>query len=212
MTKIIVVRHGQTKWNLGQVFRGTADVPLNETGKKQAGGLAKALRDYKISTVYSSPLSRATETAEAVAKKHGLEIKISSLLLDINYGQWQGVSHQEVEKKWPEIYKLWYQAPHKVKFPEGESLDDVRKKVKKFLEKIVSEHQGETIAAASHRVAIKILLCAALGIDNSHFWQLKQNTASFSILEYEKGVFSLACLNETCHLKDVAGGIDKADF
>lgn len=212
MTKIIVVRYGQTKWNVGQVFRGTADVPLNETGKKQAESLAQALSSYKIAAIYSSPLSRARETAEAVAKKQGLKFKISDLLLDINYGKWQGLPHEEVAKKWPKIYKLWHEAPHQVKFPKGESLDDVRKRVEKFLERAVLEHQRETIAAVSHRVAIKVLLCAALGIDNSHFWQLKQNTASFSIIEYESGVFSLACLNEICHLKEIAGGLDKVDF
>ena len=212
MTKIIVVRHGQTEWNVSQVFRGRADVPLNETGRKQAESLARALGFYKIKAIYSSPLSRAKETAEAVAKKQRLKVKVSKLLLDISYGQWQGLSHEEVRKKWPEIYQLWHQAPHQVKFPGGESLAEVRQRVEKFLGKAVLEHQSETIAAVSHRVAIKVLLCAALKIDNSYFWQLSQNTASFSVLEYENKAFSLTCLNEACHLKGIAGGVDKVDF
>lgn len=212
MTKIIVIRHGQTEWNIGQVFRGRADIPLNETGKKQAESLARALGFYKMAAIYSSPLSRAKETAEAVAKKQGLEVKISKLLLDINYGEWQGLTHEEVRKKWPKIYRAWHEAPEKVKFPEGESLSEVKKRVVQFLKKVVLKHQNETIAAVSHRVAIKVLLRAALGIDNSHFWQLRQNTASFSVLEYENKVFSLTCLNETCYLKGIAGGMDKVDF
>lgn len=212
MTRIIIVRHGQTKWNVGQIFRGRVDVPLNKTGKKQVQSLAAALSPYKISAIYCSPLSRARETAEIVAKTHRLEPKISNLLLDISYGKWQGLSHKEVVKKWPKVYKLWHEAPHKIKFPEGESLAEVRKRVEKFLDKVVSEHRGKTVVAISHRVAIKVLLCAALGLDNSYFGKFKQNTASFSILECENGTFSLTCFNEICHLKGVTQGIDKVDF
>lgn len=212
MTKIIVVRHGQTKWNIGQIFRGRADVPLNETGRFQAKSLAKALKSWEIVAIYSSPLLRAKETAEAIAKEKNLKVKISDSLLDISYGDWQGVSHDEVAKKWPKLYQLWQEKPDKVKFPKGESLNDVRKRVEDFLKKVVSEHKDKIVAAVSHRVAIKVLLCAALNLDNSYFWRFIQNTASFSILDYENKIFSLSCLNETCHLKEIAGGIDKVDF
>lgn len=140
MLRIIVVRHGQTKWNIGQVSRGRADVPLNQTGKLQAKSLAKALSGFKISAIYTSPLSRAKETAQAIAQKQNLKIKISDLLLDISYGKWQGLSHHQVAKKWPRLYQLWHETPHKVKFPGGESLADVRKKVKKFLKEVISQH------------------------------------------------------------------------
>lgn len=212
MTKIIVVRHGQTKWNIGQVFRGQADISLNKTGHLQARSLAEFLTDFPLKTVYSSPLSRAQQTAKPIAKKQKLKVEISDLLLDISYGKWQGLSHDKVAKKWPKLFKLWHQAPQKVKFPGGESLADVQKRIKAFLKMVIKKYPEGVIAAVSHRVAIKVLLCTALKLPLSYFWQFQQSTAAFSVLAYQEGLFSLVRLNETCHLKKIKGGIDRVDF
>ena len=104
MTEIILVRHGETEWNVAEIFRGRIDVELNETGIKQAELLAEYLSNVKIDAIYSSPLKRALKTAEIVAGSHKLDINITPGLTDFNYGKWQGLSHQEVKDKYKELY------------------------------------------------------------------------------------------------------------
>ena len=123
MVEIILVRHGETEWNAAETFRGRADVPLNETGLQQARLLGEYLRDEKIAVVYSSPLIRAVKTAAAVAAFHRLDVSIAADLIDIDCGQWQGLTLGEVEEKYGELYRDWQDTPEQVKLPGGESLE-----------------------------------------------------------------------------------------
>ena len=94
MTRIYLVRHGQTQWNKEEIFRGTTDVPLNESGLKEARLAAEALREEPIKAVYTSPLARANQTAEAIARIHRMEARVIDDLRDICFGEWQGVAHK----------------------------------------------------------------------------------------------------------------------
>ena len=100
MTEIILARHGETEWNVSEIFRGRIDVELNDTGSKQAQLLAEYLSQKKIEAVYSSPLQRALRTAEVIARHHKLEVAITPGLIDLDFGKWQGLSHQEVKDKY----------------------------------------------------------------------------------------------------------------
>jgi len=104
MTEIILARHGETAWNVAEVFRGRLGVGLNETGQKQAALLAEYLSNLGIEALYSSPLPRALQTAEAVARLCGLKVNIEARLTDFDFGQWQGLSLQEVREKYSELY------------------------------------------------------------------------------------------------------------
>jgi len=104
LTEIILVRHGQTAWNLGEVFRGRADVPLDKTGRRQAELLAEYLGLRKLDAVFSSPLVRALETAETITSRHRLAVEISSGLTDIDFGEWQGLAHSEVGERYADAY------------------------------------------------------------------------------------------------------------
>ena len=97
MTKVYVVRHGQTAWNLEEVFRGRMDIPLDETGKKEVHLAGEALKDETLHAIYSSPLSRSMETAENIAKFQNIEVKPLEAIIDISYGEWEGVSLAEVQ-------------------------------------------------------------------------------------------------------------------
>ncbi|MBM4450796.1 MAG: histidine phosphatase family protein, partial [Chloroflexi bacterium] len=92
MTKLLIIRHGRTEWNRVERFRGRADIPLDEVGRKQAEATASRIAEWQLNTVYSSPLRRAMETAEALARPAGLEVKKLPDIIDIDYGQWQGLS------------------------------------------------------------------------------------------------------------------------
>ncbi|MEW5944939.1 MAG: histidine phosphatase family protein [bacterium] len=201
--RIIIVRHGETAWNLEEVFRGRKDVPLNETGERQVEKLGAALKGEEISVVYSSPLSRSMATSRAVAHARGVEIVQSPELVDISYGEWEGMSNKEVEERHPDVMRRWKQAPGEVKFPGGESLDEVRRRAVGFLEDVLKRHRGQTVVLSTHRVVCKVLVLHCLGLDNSRFWNVRQETAAYSVFDYEDSRFILVRHNEACHLKGI---------
>jgi broad specificity phosphatase PhoE len=202
MTEIIIARHGQTEWNVGEVFRGRADIELDETGVKQAELLGEYLSSTKIDAIYSSPLKRALRTAKAIASHHQLEVEISPGLIDFDYGEWQGRPHEEVKVKYVELYKQWTNTPHKVKMPAGETLDDVRKRATDVVDKVIDRYEG-TVVMVAHRVVNKVLICALLGLDNSHFWNIRQDTCGITTFNYENGRFILTVHNNTSYLKPI---------
>ncbi len=199
MTEIILARHGETEWNVTEVFRGRIDIALNDTGIKQAELLAGYLRDIKIDAIYSSPLKRALKTAEIIASYHKLAVEIAPGLIDFNYGKWQGLAHQEVKDKYKEFYVEWINSPDKVKMPTGESLNDVRKRAMGVVAKVIAKYKG-TVVLVSHRVVNKVLTCALLGLDNSHFWNIKQDMCGITTFTYENGRFILTEHNNTSYL------------
>ena len=212
MTEIYLVRHGQTQWNREEIFRGTIDVPLNETGQREARLAAEALKDGPIRAVYSSPLTRAKETAEAIAGRHGLEVHILEGLSDLCFGEWQGISHKAVRERFADLYQQWMDEPQTVTFPGGESLEDVRSRGVKAVRDTVAKHPEETIVMVSHRVVNRVLVCGLVGIDLSHFWQIGQDTTAINLVTWKKGGCVLTCLNDTCHLRSIDGERVKVDF
>lgn len=203
MTQIILVRHGETEWNVAEIFRGRTDIELNETGIKQAELLAEHLSKVKIDAIYSSPLRRALKTAETIAGYHQLDVSVNPGLTDCNFGEWQGLSHQEVKDKYRELYAEWIKHPEQVKMPAGESLGDVRERAMGAVTKIIARHEG-TSALVSHRVVNKVLICALLGLDNTHFWNIKLDTCGVTIFTYENERFILTRHNDTSFLRPVA--------
>lgn len=198
--QIILVRHGETEWNRAEIFRGRIDVELNETGLKQAELLAGYLHDVEIEAIYSSPLKRALWTAQAVAKFHHLDVQTSQGLIDLNLGEWEGLSRQVVAEKYKENYNLWMTHPEKVKIPGGERLSDVRKRATALTDEVITKHK-RTIVLVSHRVICKVLICALLGLDDSHFWNIEQGNCGMTTFAHENGQFILTEHNNTSYLK-----------
>lgn len=212
MTSIYLVRHGQTAWNKEEIFRGRTDIPLDETGLKQAELAGEYFKAMVIQGVYSSPLSRAWQTAEPIALFQNLKAQPIEGIIDMSFGNWEGHALQEIERIDPETYRQWREEPHLAKLPGGESLDDVRFRAMAALEKVIEKHPGETLVLVSHRVVNKVLICGILGIDNSHFWQIAQDTAAINLIQYKKGRYILSLMNETCHLKSLNEIRMKVDF
>jgi len=212
MTTLFLVRHGRTGWNKEQIFRGHKDVPLDEVGREEALLVGERLKEEGIKGVYSSPLSRARETAEAVARSHNVEVQIVEGLNDLNFGEWEGLSRQEVQERYPDLYEQWQEAPHQVIFPGGEGLDSVRIRAMKAVEDIIKQHPQEGVALVSHRVVLKVLICALLGLDNSHFWNIAQDTTAINCFQHRNGTWIVNFLNDTCHLKEVGEERGKVDF
>lgn len=205
MTRIIIVRHGQTAWNEGEGerLRGRSDLELDETGIRQAKASATRVARWEIAAIYSSPLKRAMATAEILAEPLGRQVQRLAGLIDIDYGRWQGLSLTEAEANDPGLYRLWLESPHLVAFPGGEGLGEVRKRVASALEAVLTDHPGQTVVLVSHKVVCKVLLCSLLGLDNSHFWQIEQGLCAINLVEIERDSPVVLLLNDTCHLKEM---------
>jgi broad specificity phosphatase PhoE len=200
MAELILARHGETAWNVEQVFRGRIDVELNQNGLKQAELLAEYLSGLNIEAVYSSPLKRALKTAEAVARRHRLKLEVSPGLNDCDFGLWQGLSLREVKNKYGQLYEQWAESPQLVKIPGGESLDGVRERALKVVNGVMAKHSGAVVLVA-HRVVNKVLICALLGLDNSRFWNIRQDVGGTTFFSYENGRFVLTRHNDTSYLR-----------
>jgi probable phosphoglycerate mutase len=208
MTRIILVRHGQTEWNRVERFRGRADVPLNETGLAQAEATGKrvaadaaSLEGWRPVAVYSSPLSRAIKTAEAIAKHFDLPVQIHDGLADIDYGQWQGLTPDEARERWPGALHAWYNEPEAARIPGGETLAGLRARGMAAVKELAARHAGQTIVLVGHTVINRVLLLGVLGLGNERFWRLRQDTCAINVFEVENGDFTLVSLNDTCHLR-----------
>jgi len=205
MTRTVLVRHGQTEWNRVERFRGRADVPLNETGLAQAEATGRRVAaEWRPAAVYSSPLSRALRTAEAIARHFGLPVQPHPGLLDIHYGEWQGLTPDEVRQRWPEAARDWYEAPHLARIPGGETLDDLRSRGLAAVKELAARHEGGTIVLVGHTVINRIILLAVMGLGNDRFWRLRQDTCAINVFEAEGGDFTIVSLNDTCHLRSGA--------
>ena len=206
MTRFILVRHGQTEWNRDPRFRGRADLPLNETGLRQAQAAALSLKRAPVWALYSSPLQRTIQTADIIANELGLAVQSLDGLIDIDYGGWQGLSVEEAEKRDGELYRMWVETPHLVRFPEGESLDIVRQRALAAVDEVCGAHPGQTVILVSHMVVCKVLICAMLGLENSSFWRIGQDECALNAFQVSEGPNVVALTNDTCHLKDLQAG------
>lgn len=202
MTRIILVRHGQTEWNRVERYRGRADVPLDETGLAQAAATGRRIAaEWQPAAVYSSPLSRAVKTAEAIAGHFGLPVQVHDGLADIDYGEWQGLTPDEARERWPRVANAWRNAPQVARIPGGETLDDLRDRAMEAVRELAARHAGQTIVLVAHTVVNRVILLAVLGLGNGRFWRLRQDTCAINVFEAEGDTFVLALLNDTCHLR-----------
>jgi broad specificity phosphatase PhoE len=200
MTEIILARHGQTAWNVGEVFRGRTDIKLDETGLKQARLLAEYLSERNIEAVFSSPLQRALQTADNIARYHKLEAQITQGLNDLSFGEWEGKTSKEVQEQYPVLFEQWVATPHLVKLPGGESLDDLTVRAMNLVSEVVKLYRNSVVLVA-HRVVHQALILALMGLDNSHFWNIRMDTAATTTFLYTRDRFVLIEHNNTSYLQ-----------
>ncbi len=198
MTRLLLVRHGETEWNSDVIYRGRTEVALSEAGRHQAEAVGTRLEQEKVTAVYSSPLVRARETAEAIGRHTGCRVQVLQDLTDLDCGEWQGSSDSEVKARYPEERRLWLSAPHLVTLPGGESLADVSARVERVLDLVL--RQDGVVALVSHRVVHKVAICSLLGLDNSHFWDIRLDLAGVTEFECTARRRVLVKHNETSHL------------
>jgi probable phosphoglycerate mutase len=193
-TILYVIRHGQTTWNKEKKVQGQLDIPLDETGEKQAAALAERLAGQEIGKFYSSDLQRAYRTAEVIAGILDLPVETSPALRERNWGSWQGQLLSELGDK------LW-QAGYK---PEGgETRMNQKERVLKELDRIVAMHKGDRIGIVTHGGCNRIILTNALGLDMFDPYPFHNINCCLSIFEIKNGIWKTWTINETAHLDNI---------
>lgn len=203
-TKLILIRHGATDWNLKKRYCGLVDIGLNETGEAQARCLHKRLKKELIHKIYSSDRKRALQTAKIIFK--GMEIQKMPGLEEMDFGCFEGLTYSETMKKFKRIYKKWLKDPFGITIPEGENLEDFKKRVIRTIKNIILINKNKTVAIVSHGGPLGIFLNYIL--ESMDFWKQIPASASLSILECTNGKLKIKLLNDTSHLGSLGKAID----
>ncbi len=205
MSLIYLIRHGQTDWNREKIFRGLADRPLSEHGKREAQAVARFLAKERIQFIYASPLKRAIETAEPLARDKGRNVEVLKGVIDLDFGEWSGMPMKEVRDRYPEIFENFMKRPEKAVFPAGETLDQAQQRAMAAIREVAERHPEETIAVVTHRVICKVVLLGILGLGVSQFWKISQDTACINLFEYRPERVVIRYINESCHIRNLEG-------
>lgn len=198
--RLILVRHGETMWNRENRILGHTDVDLNEKGRKQAEQLGVAFKDEEVTAIYSSSLRRARETANEIARYHQLEVIADDAFMELDAGELDGLTFEEVMKRYGEFLKEWANDASSLKVPGGESIAEVQRRAWSAVNKLVDIHADETVIVVSHSLAIQSMINKALEMNLSNLRRLRLDLASISILNFGKSGISLLLYNDTCHL------------
>lgn len=202
MTEIVIVRHGETLLNTQGIFRGREDVALNERGERQASAVAEALSGEPLAAVFTSPLSRALDTARAVAARHDLVPVVDPAFNNIDLGAWQAREKEQIRAEQPDLWKLWTEDPDALSIPGAETLAQVRERAHRRALELAEEYAGSRIAIVSHRSVAKLLGGALLGMTSGYFWSFYLDNAGYSIIGFDGGKPVLLKWNESCHLSE----------
>ena len=201
MSRLLLVRHGDTKLDNTIRFWGKTDVELSDDGIRQAEQLRDRLATQKIDAIYASKLSRARVTAEIIASKHPVNISTRAELNEINFGELEGLTFEEISQLHPELAEVLSKWNPRPRFPGGESLDDLDRRVQKFLKQLKNHHPEATILIVAHAGTLRLMICDLLGLGLEHWRHMQVDLASISIVEtYPQGA-TLNLLNDVSHLK-----------
>jgi len=182
MIKLIFIRHTETEWNKQKKYLGKTDVALSRKGIKQSEIISHYLKGKKITAVYSSGLKRAYQTASIIAEKHSLKVKKDERLDEIDFGDWEGMTFSQVQKKYPRLAKKYISVPLDTKIPKGESFFKFKSRINRSLKEILNKAKG-TVVIVSHGGVNRVIFCDLLKIPFSHFWQIKQDLGAINIIE-----------------------------
>jgi phosphoserine phosphatase len=206
MTTLVLVRHGHTALNDGDRFRGRTDTPLDDQGLREAEITAEAVAArWKPSAVYTSAVSRARTTGEIIGRPFGLAPVEEPGVLDMDYGEWTGLTFDEAKAHDPEAYRLCMERASAFRSPKGESFEELRSRSVASVKAIARRHAGETVVIVSHTVVIRVILLGFLEMSTDHFWRIRQGTCAINVLEDDGKLFYIEQLNDTCHTRNMKG-------
>lgn len=200
--RLVLVRHGETIWNEEGRLQGATDVPLSDRGRAQAARLADRLAAEPFGAIYASDLRRASETAAILAESHDLPVTLDSRLREQSKGVWEGLTWPDIEAQYPDDIARW-EVNRDNPPANAESVSAVEARVRAALAAIRAAHPGnEAVLLVGHGMALRKLICAALGIDSFVGRNLQLDNTSLSELHIGADGAVLVRLNDTCHLRD----------
>jgi len=201
--RVYLVRHGQTLWNAEGRHQGKMDSALSALGRSQAALLARALAPVPLAAVYSSPLSRAWETALVIAAPHRLSVAPVAELREISLGAWEGLTEGEITQRFGDVVARRRGDPIGVVPPGGESLAQVQARALRAMREILVGHDDATIAVVAHGAVNKMILLTALDAPLSSYWRIRQDNAGISIVDFRGAHKVVRVMNDTAHLANV---------
>ncbi|HML80684.1 MAG: histidine phosphatase family protein [Thiomonas sp.] len=200
-TRILLVRHGETRLTLEDRFAGSNDISLSNEGREQAASLGIRLSSVSIAAVYASPMARTLETARIIAGPHNLPVQIIDALREIDYGNWEGLTRDEVTCRFPQAYSLWEEDPLLVAPEGGESGLSVIHRALPIMREIIERHRHQTVLVVSHKGTNRLLVSSLLGLDARGYRErLDQSPAALTILDFMNEVRPrLKLFNDVSH-------------
>ena len=202
--RILLLRHAETDWNRERRYQGWRDIPLSPTGREQAESAGRLLAASPLAAVWSSPLARARETAALIAAPHTLAVREADAFKEMGFGDWEGLTRDEVRERFPDAHRAWAETPHEAAWPGAETLGVVRARALAGLEALREAHQGQTVCLVSHGITSRILILEALGLGLDRLWSLQLSATGISELEFRDDWTTLHRMNSLIHLADGA--------
>ncbi len=204
MPHLILARHGETAWNVERRYQGIKDISLNARGIAQAAALVERLADEHVDAIYASDMQRAHRTAQAIAAPRGLLVRTDPRLREIAFGEWEGLTYDEIQAQYPTDLARWLADPEGCPPPGGESLAQLGARVGSLMQDITAEHSHQTVLVVAHGGSLKALLCLALGLELTGHWHFRLDPASVSEVHlYPEGAI-ISLLNDCHHVEGIA--------
>lgn len=199
MLRLVLVRHGQTDWNVQRRYQGQTDIPLNDIGKQQAEKLAPRMGEWSFDAAYVSDLSRAWLTAEIITEGMGLELQPDKRLREMGFGIVEGMTFEEMQAKYPEMVANWLTDRNKP--PEGgESQDEFTARVQSLIDDLNHKHDGQTVLLVAHGGPLCEMIRLVMDLPPDGRWYFKMENTSLTELVLYDNSPELRRLNDVAHL------------
>lgn len=202
MTRLILVRHGETAWNADLRFQGQSDISLSHRGKEQARITARRLAGEKIDVAYASSLHRCSETAEIILDGREVELRLRPELREMNFGSWEGLTFEEINAISPGVLQRMRSDLRSFKSPGGEAWVELEARVGTFLDEVLAQHQNDAVLIVGHVNPLRVLLTRLLRVEGKDWLPVQLYNCAVSVFEVDAERVRMVTLNDSCHLKD----------
>lgn len=200
MTRVILIRHGLTEWNNAGRYQGQSNTDLSKEGYNQAKLLAENFPVENVDCIYSSDLKRAFATAEAIARKFEFKVITDRAFRELDFGDWEGLTYEEINKVWPEEISNFFGAPENLSIPNGETFTQLAERSINRLKEIIAENIGKTVVVVAHGAVIRSMLATLMHIPLRYLWSLRQDNTAVNVLRFDGDYIMVETINNTAHL------------
>ena len=188
MTTLVLIRHGQTDWNVEGRWQGQADPPLNDRGREQARLVAEYQSQFGFASLYSSDLRRAMETARVIGAAMGVEVHPDPRLREVNLGRWQGMLAGDIRAQYPDELKRWRESPLTARPPDGEDVPALARRVLEAVNEIIARYPRQRVGIVAHELPIAVVLCRSAGVGLEHLRDMIPGNGVWSELVLEGAI------------------------